>query len=86
MRTTDRPLPTTAPSTSGANALAAVAEPAVAPAALRQPATATCRRCGEPVVLAWATVVSSHATSQGAVSYVRCPCGGLAIRESLSAL
>jgi hypothetical protein len=38
-----------------------------------------CRRCGKPIVVRWAEVVSSHRTSEGTVAYVRCPCGGLGI-------
>jgi hypothetical protein len=38
-----------------------------------------CRRCGDPIVVRWAEVVSSHRTSQGTVAYVRCACGGLGI-------
>jgi hypothetical protein len=41
--------------------------------------TVRCRSCGEPIVVEWASVVSSHRSSSGAVAYVRCPCGGIGL-------
>ena len=48
-------------------------------AAAAQRRAVACRRCGEPIVVRWAEVISSHRTSEGTVAYVRCPCGGLGI-------
>jgi hypothetical protein len=45
-----------------------------------------CRRCQEPIVVAWAPVVSSHRWSQGHVSYVRCTCGGVGIAVTATTL